>query len=128
MINSEEFKKLQKHWYDLLKEQGFKDIERMANDDCVLMSSSTACYRHHGDDLLRLAKEEYYTILTHRTEDDSTMYRSHVDKYIMARHAEGALIKEIVHELREAGNGRDRKTVGTTIKRYEKSWGLRRED
>ena len=121
----DQFKELREYWYGILKDSGFKDIERMANDDFVLINSAAGCYRHNGDDLLRMAKESYFRILTHITADDSTDYRSNVDKYIMVRHAEGASIKEIVDELARDGQRRDRKTVGSTIKRYERLWGIR---
>lgn len=121
-----EFKKLQKHWYAILEQSGFKDIERMSNDNFILVSSAKACYRHNGDDVLRRAKEDYYRLLTHIVEDEKTVYKSEIDRYIMYRYSQGALIKDIVDELLSVGKKRDRKTVGTTIRRYEKNWGLKR--
>jgi hypothetical protein len=125
-ITDEEFKKLQKYWYTVLEQHGFKDIEKISNDNFVLVSNAKDCYRHNGDELLRKAKEDYYRLMTHAVESEHTVFKSEIDRYIMYRHSQGALIKEIVDELVGYGKKRDRKTVGNTIRRYEKLWGLRR--
>ncbi len=123
-LKKDEFKKLQKHWYEKLAQHGFKDIEKFKGDDLVLLQSAYHCYQ--GTDVhSRVAKEEYYRAMAKAAMDESTIYRNAVDRLILLRHVEGIKIKVIVAELTQMGMPRHRHSVRFIIRKYEMAWGFR---
>lgn len=123
-LTRDEFKRLQQYWYNKLAETGFKDIERMTGDELILIKSSSQCYGC-VDEHTRMAKEEYYVAMAKIALDDHTVYRNHIDRYILQRHVEGARIKVIVEELEAMGSPRHRHSIRFIIRRYEMAWGFR---
>lgn len=120
----EEFKKLQKEWYQRLSDQGFDDIEKIRNDHVVLIKSSSYSYRDM-DAICREAKEQYFILLEQKSKDVSTQFRNDIDKHIMIRHSEGAHINTIVRELDALQMPRERKSIRIIIRRYEMAWNIR---
>ncbi len=106
----EEFKKLQKLWYKRLEESGFKDIEKLEDKPVY--------------DPPYLTKE-YYELIYQAVQDEKTVFRNNIHKYILTRHSEGAQIKAIVRELLGQGTPRDRKSIRIIIRKYEMAWNIR---
>lgn len=116
-----EFKKLQQHWYDILAELGFKDIEK---DEYSLAQTAAGPYRNE-DEFSREDKEEYFRCLAQAVNDENVRFRNEVHRYILTRRAEGAQAKTIVRELIVIGTPRNRDSVRFIIRRYEMAWGIR---
>lgn len=129
-LDSKEFKQLQKHWYELLAESGFKDIERIKEDgECVLIQAPG--YWAVNNQKLEprkdyvQAKTAYFRLLGLCANAAFTMFRNDIDEHILIRRSEGAQIKTIVEELAIMGTPRDRYSVRIIIRRYEMKWGLK---
>ncbi len=127
-LTKEQYKNLQEQWYSKLAESGFVDIELHKDNRLVFMGVLL------GEDFLGIefddaqvvqAKQIYFTLLSERTQDERTTFKSLVDRHILQRHAEGALVKTIVEELLALGTPRDRKSVRIIIRRYEVEWDIR---
>jgi hypothetical protein len=116
-LTKAEFKKLQKQWYEKLKETGFKDIESQGQ-------TST-----HGspklNEVLKKTLEDYWTLIRHKVCDDLTTYRNEIDKYVLNRYAEGAKLTIIARELKNKKTPRHRQTIRDIIRRYEMIWQIR---
>lgn len=124
-MSREKFKSLQKHWYDLLRLSGFEDIEKLVGGELVLRQTAN----HQLRDVNQLDKEireEYFTIIFHKINDEKTVFRNEVDRIIMQEHAEGAMIREIMRTLSIIGESRSRASVRYIIRRYEVAWNIRK--
>jgi hypothetical protein len=126
-LSKAEFKKLQKHWYKLLKEHGFNDIEEMQGNQSVIIEPSL--YFHiklsRTDTITFSQKQHYYTLLETNINNEKTVFRNEIHRYILTRHAQGARICTIVNELLQKGTPRERKSVRIIIRRYEMAWKIR---
>lgn len=123
-LTREQFKKLQKEWYELLAATGFKDIEKQEGSECVLIQTSSYCFRN-VDNFCKEVKETYFRSIAQAAHDEETKFRNEIDRFILMRHAEGAKIKTIMTELIARGMGRNRDSIRYIIRRYEMAWGLR---
>jgi hypothetical protein len=125
-IQSDEFKELQKHWYQRLKDDGFKDIEYVYHNESSVIRRSKEVYRRCTDATDIQTKEDYFRLLSQSVNNDETIFRSEVDKYVLTRYSEGARTTAIVQELKALGMSRDRRNVLRIIRKYEKEWKIRR--
>jgi len=120
-LNKNEFNKLRNEWYEILRENGFNDIETINGD---LRRSSSEIYRY-VDEFSKVMKEDYFRMLSQAINDDATVFKSSIDKYIMRRHSEGAEIKTIMAELFNYGISRYKEAIRFTIRKYEMRWGIK---
>ena len=111
-LTREEFLALQKHWYEKAKESGFKDIE-LSQESRVNLNEA-----------VRIANEEYFTLITHKAHDPDTHFKNDVDRFIMLHHAEGEKIRDIMKGLECLGLSKDRKNVRLIIRRYAEKWKI----
>ncbi len=112
-------KELQKHWYKILEESGFKDIETMVGNELVLKQAAN----HHIWDkhpLDREMTEEYFRVLFHKAHDEKTLYRNDLDRVTMQMYSDGSKICGIAKIT-----GRARNSIRFIIRRYETAWGIR---
>ncbi len=116
------FKALQKAWYERLKAEGFEDAEELLGGDLRLREATDRAYRAL-DDLSRSAKEEYYSVLSQKVQEET--FSSPIDQFILELFSEGKKIKHICETLRSLGLGRSRGTIRFRIRVYEVKWGLR---
>ncbi len=124
-MSKEKFKSLQKYWYDILKASGFEDIEKLVGGELVLKQSANYQLRDL-DPLEKEARQEYFAIITHKTNDEKTLFRNNVDRIIMQEHANGAQMKEIIVALTLRGESRCRRAIRVIIRKYEMEWGIRK--
>lgn len=117
-LSDQEFKALQKYWYDRAKESGFHDIEPEIKSDLSHL------YRDKTQ-LEIVTKQEYYTLLNHWVYDENTQFRNEFDKHIMRLYAEGARIKSIIEHLNSLGKDCGRQAIRLIIRRYEMKWKIR---
>lgn len=125
-LSKEQFRALQEHWYEILEDSGFKDIEKITNGELVLRRSSSTIYStYKSDNFNKAMKEEYFRIMSQISQDIETKFKNEVHKYILFRYCEGSRIKEIVIELKARGTPRTRDSVRYIIRRYENRWGVK---
>lgn len=94
-LSKSEFLILQQEWYDKLKEQGFKDIERKNQDDWLKDEVHTSTLKNAH--INRISREKYFEKaceFLHRFDFDSEL-----DKLIWEQHCDGKSIREIAKEL-----------------------------
>lgn len=120
-LSKDEFRNLQREWYQKLKDIGFKDIEKLHGDELLLIQSASRSI----DMCTLLVSEEYYRNIGQKALDEDTEFRNEVHKHILVRHSEGAKIKTIISELNERGLSRTKESVRVIIRRYEMKWGIR---
>lgn len=120
---SDNFKALQKEWYERLEESGFEDAEVMVGSNMTLRQSATHPYRHCKGELDREMKAAYYNFIAQQIHEEQ--FEDEVDQLILTWHADGAEVNTICQKLDEAGKRRCRRTVRVTIRRYEMQWGMR---
>lgn len=142
--SDEEFKKLQQYWYERLEQDGFIDIEK--DEDRLLkyqydlsksirdahntltpnltVNMTRDSYRDTRD-LKINTKTEYFAAIRAMIGDEKTVFRNEIDRYILRRHSEGAMIKDICEELLIQNIKKDRKTIRIMIRRYEMKWNIR---
>lgn len=116
------FKTLYKEWNKKLELSGFTDAEIDLKDDRTLKQRATNCYRQ-ASELERESRLEYYSFLGYLAHN--TKFPNELEKYIMARHSEGATIKEIVNEVNSMGGPKHRCTVRYIIRRWQVKWGIK---
>lgn len=117
-------KDLQKHWYKILEDSGFVDIEKMVGGELVLKQSAAHNFWDiHPFD--REMDEEYFRVISHKTNDDTTTYRNALDKIIMQMHADGLKAAEIICSLKSQGISKHRHSIRFIVRRYEMAWGIR---
>lgn len=121
---SQQFKALQKAWYERLEAEGFKDVERIIGDDSVLRLSAAAPYRDVPDPFNREMQELYYVVLGQKVHEAE--FKNEVDRLILTWYADGRKINFICDELRKLGETRYRGTIRYTIRKYEMKWGMRK--
>lgn len=117
-----EFRELQRYWYKILEDSGFKDIERFKGDELVLIETSSSIFRNTKKPL----KECYFHKMSSELNDEDTLFRNDLEKYVLHRHCEGAMIRTIVDELNTLGTPRHRHTIRHIIMRYQIEWGIRK--
>lgn len=118
------FRELQRHWYKILEESGFEDIEEMINGRLVLKQSTT--FRHNKTEPFDCQMDqEYFRQIYHRVNDELTTYRNEEDKIIMQLYAEGTKIKIIIEELKSKNLTRCRRHIRTIIRQYEMAWNIK---
>lgn len=126
-ISDEEFKALQRHWYKLLEDSGFQDIEHFKNGHLVLKETIRDRLKHISF-LKMKVQEEYYHLMTYKVLDESTKFKSETDKYILTRYIDGVHINQIIEELMAKGLSKNRDTIRFMIRRYELEWGINHYD
>ncbi len=118
------FKELQKYWYSLLEQSGFKDIEKLVDGNLVLKTTSTI--KHQRIDAFDCHMDaEYFRCLFHKINDKETTYRNEVDRVVMQMHAEGYKIKDIIDALKNMDVLRSRASVRFIIRKYEMLWEIK---
>lgn len=116
---TEEFKALQKEWYDKLRVTGFQDAERNGK----LKQRAENAYWGATEDI-REAKAAYYSAINECLAMEE--FSSPLHERIMNLHADGKLNNEIVRDLTANGpEPRRRNTVATIIAQYVDKWGVR---
>lgn len=116
------FKQLETEYNELLKKNGFVDIEVHVNGEKVL-SQYAAKAHWQPKTLSRLGKLKYYEDLLHHAYNFN--FESNIDQVILCLRAEGKSIKNILLELNKIGINKHRETIRFIIRRYEHSWGLK---
>lgn len=116
------FKALQDEWYQRLEALGFHDAECMVGEEFVLRQNAAHPYKGL-DQLSRDMKEMYFAILSQKIQEAE--FKTEIDCLIMTWHAEGSNIKSIIDDLERAGKKRSRKTIRSTIRKYEMAWGIK---
>jgi hypothetical protein len=117
-------RELQKQWYKILEDSGFKDIEKLVRGELVLKQVA----EHSGwykDDFTREMHREYFQTITFHAYDEATVYRNETDKIIMQMHADGAKITEIMRALNAITKSPCRRSIRVIIRRYEMDWNIR---
>lgn len=132
-IGDDEFKVLQKEWYQRLKEDGFKDIETMGNRGMRLKHEHRRFFRTRSDrdrDMWQQvfidAKTEYFLRLTQKVHDPATIFKREMDRIVMTMHSDGFNKVQISRFLAAFGYHRKRKSIIYLIRRYEHAWGLKK--
>lgn len=124
-LTRDQFRQLQRLWYDELENNGFEDIEELnGKGELVFKQRQDGLLRNHTLDSMR-NQEEYYRFIGHMVNDHETKYKSEIDRFILVRHSEGAYHQTIVEELRVKGTPRHRETIRTTIRRYLLVWRIK---
>ena len=119
----QDLKKLQEEWYKKLKDSGFKDIEDASED---LRANRKIKGSFHGRTAVqRKCKEEYFLRMSQIFAHPETVFRNDLEKFVLKRYLEGALIRHIVDELLCLGTPKERKTIRIMIRRYEMDWNVR---
>lgn len=120
----DKFRSLQKYWYKILEDSGFKDIEKLVNG-CLVLKEIAPHSFWYMDSFECQMREEYYRTLVGKTQDENTVYRNDIDKKIMHMFADGIRIGAIVNTLKRDGTPRDRYSVRIIIRRYEMAWNIK---
>lgn len=124
-LSKDEFKKLQQHWYQVLADHGFEDIEQIKNGRLTLTPIADRFYEKTRDAFWREDRESYFRVLGQLVHDQDTFFRSDTDRLIMTRYAEGSTVKAITEELALFGVSRHRHSIRFVIRRYEVKWQIR---
>jgi len=131
-FTDDEFKRLQKEWYQKLKEQGFKDIETLSRNGLRLKNEHRRFFRTRGErdrDMWQQtfidAKTDYFIRLTHKINDPHTVFRNEMDRIAMTLYSDGFNCVQITNFLAAFGYNRRRKAIVYLIRRYEDAWGLK---
>ncbi len=104
---SKELKLAQKEWYEKLRKEGFKDIERHDWDDSSGFGLKRFDSFHfidtrYGDidkDSFQ-AKSEYFRLATHFLNEHT--FEDPLDRYIWEMHSEGKSIRDIEKSMKAA--------------------------
>jgi hypothetical protein len=125
------FHELKAHWDNVLKEDGFKDIEKEIAGTTVLKTCSMSVFYRRGEkniEITELVKENrtiYYQILTESIAKEQH-FDDESDRLIMERTAEGFKISDISLELKSLGRTKfNRDTIRYIRRRYEHRWKIR---
>lgn len=122
---TKDFKKLEKEWYERLRQSNFQDIEEVVNGKSVLKQRASNCYR--AEDPVRIeSKRKYYELLSHHYHQEQG-FRDEVEEYVMAMRAKGNSIEEISNKLVAAKERCYRGTIRKIIQKYETKWSIRRK-
>lgn len=123
-ITDEEFLQLQQHWYKMLEQNGFKDLERVENGERTFEYVHT--FNVPIDDVCRNAKEEFYNLLGQIINDDTTKYKNELEKYVMYHYWQGISTNTISKQLKKMGIGRTQRTVFRIVDKYLREWNLKK--
>jgi hypothetical protein len=122
-FDNDDFKALQKEWYDRLARDGkFQDIEKTVGTAQVLIQRSSNSFRQ-APEIVRQTKERYYDLLIRNVNIHK--FEKEIDRTIMTLLSEGTKIKEIVIRLMQTNQARDRKTIRYIIRKYEFEWQIK---
>lgn len=110
---------LSKEWDKRLKLCGFVDAEVNIKRDRALKQRATNSYRQ-ASELERDTRLDYYRILGYLA--NNTEFTNDLEKYVMIKHSEGHMIKEIIEGLNFS---RDRRTIRHIIRRWQMKWGIK---
>lgn len=124
MTNPRELRELQKHWYSILRNHGFEDIEEFKGDELVLKQSAAHNFCS-VDPFHKEMKEEYFILIFHKVNDETTFYKTKEDKMIMNLHANGSRIKDIIETLKSHNMYRCRRHIRTIIRQYIMAWDIK---
>jgi hypothetical protein len=129
---TDDFKALQKAWYERLEVEGFQDSEALIGDDMLLRDYETHPPPNEAD----TNRVDYFTAVREMIE--RTTFDREADRIILTMHAEGATARAIIEKLRlmpprspprfrspYSHCRHCRNTIRSTIRRYEMRWGLR---
>lgn len=98
----ESLKELQKEWYGILKEGGFRDVEMVLDQNGNLQENtlpmsmecpSRTCFRE-GESVVFEAKRRYYELCSHFLHD--FQFSNPFLEAIWAKHSEGCSIRDIM--------------------------------
>lgn len=120
---TEEFRQLEKEWYERLEKNNFEDIEKTLNGKSVLKQRASNCYRSSSE-AEREGKLRYYELLCHNFHKE-TQFKSEAEEFIIERRSQGLSIKRISEQLEIAGERCHRMTVRRVIQRFEAKWGMK---
>ncbi len=120
--NTDEFKALQKEWYQRLEDEGFQDAEVLVDGELVLQQRAAHVYRNASKKIERESKEAYFRLLGQLVHKEK--FDRKIDKKVLMAYAAGDRITVIVRELKRAGTPRNRTAVRFIIRKYKMRWGL----
>lgn len=125
-LTQDQFRQLQKLWYNKLSDHGFHDIEEFKNNELVLKQSETNNRWKSNNDLFSIADaEEYFRFLRHSVNDPDTTFKNDFDRHILMLYSEGIKSKEILQSLKLLGNPYSRKAIYLIIRRYVLTWRMK---
>jgi hypothetical protein len=129
---TKDFLALKKAWYQKLTNEGFQDHEETIGGQEYLRSYSSGVF-NRSKKLAVDEKVDYYDLIL--AAFWASEFDDEVDKFVMRRHSEGAIIKEISTELKILLLNKEltrrrckghRQTTRLIIRKYENRWGIRR--
>lgn len=89
-------KKLQQHWYDRLKEDGFEDIEDTRHPKSPLKAWHSYKWKHVSPDLI-MAKQVYYDKAAELL--NTYEFENHTHRIIWELHIDGLSTREIAAKI-----------------------------
>lgn len=120
--DSDIFKTLQQEWYQRLRDEGFKDAEKLVGSELRLSQSTLHPYRH-SNYISAQAKLEYYLMMSRCL--DLEEFDKKRDHLVMSMRSIGYRIVEIRKVLKLYGYKAHRQTIRFIIRRFEKKWKIR---
>lgn len=120
----DKFRTLQKHWYKILEDSGFKDIEKLVDGKLFLKEIAPHSF-WYMDEFECEMRGEYYRAISKIAFDENTLYKNDVDRMILQMHAEGIKISAIMNALKMKGESKHRLSIRYIIRRYEMAWKIR---
>ncbi len=121
--------KLEKIWYEKLRDSGFVDAEKVAGKEKVLVQRASNAYRQ-ASETERESKADYFRLLCIYGHDE--IFPDKITEIVMLRRSFGRSLKEIHDELKLAGikehqiYNTSRQTIRFIIRSYENKWGIRK--
>lgn len=119
-----EFKRIEKKWYQILKDEKFSDHEQTINGKSILKQNASNCYRGKSK-IERENRLRYYELLGHFFSAE-TEFEDWVESFIMQRRSEGVKIIQISKELELANERCYRGTIRKIIQKYEIKWRIKK--
>lgn len=113
-----DFKSLEAHWYQKLKEEGFEDAENVSKETRPLKVEHGYYYICRYDELSFKQKEEYFR-LCDRFRNEFP-FDNEFDQAVFGLHAAGRSNREIAKVLEASGYIANKDKVGAVVNRLVK--------
>jgi len=121
-FKSKQFNDLKKHWYQVLKEDGFDDIEA---SETILKKESDRTRKYLQDSISWGNKQEYYLLMDQNFRQRIHEFGEELDLYIMMFWCKGFKKIEISKKLNKLGCKCYHEIITQIIRKYENDWGVR---
>jgi hypothetical protein len=119
---TDDFKALQKAWYERLEKSGFHDAEVVREDELYLKKKAKNPYKNMTKEQVE-EKTAYFRLLYETAQN--AFFDRDIDEICLIMYAEGKNKKEIRDVLEKIGKVRCRWAILHIIRKYEMRWGLR---